>query len=116
MTHITEHHSEEVWESDDGNKGWIGFQIRRDTISIYDTLEHKGEFVDFEVSWSWDSMIVISADFASSVVLKSLFDLVFLLDWSPVITDVLLVLGFHSVEGLIERFLFCEEHLINIDS
>jgi len=116
VTHITEHHSEEEWESNDGDERWVSFQIRRDTIGIDDALEHKSEIVDFEVSWSWDGMIVIGADLTSCVVLKSLLDLVFLLDWSPVVTDVLLVLGFHRVESLVKRLLFCEEHLVDINS
>jgi len=116
VTHITEHHSEEEWESDDCKKGWVSFQIRGDTIGIDDALEHVGKFIDFEVSWSRDRVVVVSADFASCVVLKSLFDLVFLFDWSPVVTDVLLVLGFHSIKSLIECFFFSEEHLVNINS
>lgn len=65
VTHVTEHHSEEVWESDDRDQGWVSFQISGDTIGIDDVLEHIGKVVNFEVSWSWDGVIVVSADFTS---------------------------------------------------
>lgn len=65
VTHITEHHSEEEWESDDSDKGWVSFQIGWDTIGIDDLLEHCSELRDFEVSWSWDRVVVISTNFAS---------------------------------------------------
>jgi hypothetical protein len=61
-------------------------------------------------------VVVISADFTSCVVLEGLFDLVFLFDWSPVVTDVLLVLGFHRIKSLIERLFLSKEHLVNINS
>ena len=115
MAHITEHHTKEEWESDDGDKSWVSLQVCGDTIGIDDALEHEGEFVDFKVGWPWDIVIIVSADLASCVVLKSLLNLVFLLDWSPVVTYVLLVLGFHAVESLVKSFLLGEEHLVDVN-
>lgn len=48
--------------------------------------------------------------------MKSLFNLVFLFDWGPEVTDELRVLRFHSIEGLVECFFLGEEHLVDINS
>ena len=54
MSHITEHHSEEEWEGNNGDWHWVGLKISWDTIGVYDQLEDISEVSGLEVSWSWD--------------------------------------------------------------
>lgn len=116
MTHITEHHTEEEWEGNDGDEGWVSFQVCGDTVGIDDALEDKGKFVNFKVCWSWDRVVIVGADLASCVILESLLNLIFLFDWSPVVTNVLLVLGFHAIKSLIKSFFLGKEHLVDVNS
>jgi len=50
MTVITEHHSEEEGEGDDGERSGVGFSVRGDTVHVGDHLEGGGHFVRLEVS------------------------------------------------------------------
>lgn len=50
MTVITEHHSEEEGEGDDGERSGVGFSVRGDTIHVGDHLEGGGHLVRLEVS------------------------------------------------------------------
>jgi len=45
MTHITEHHTEEEWESDDGEHCWVSLLVSGDTIGIDNQLEHFGDII-----------------------------------------------------------------------
>ena len=54
MTHITEHHSEKEWESNNRDWYWIGLQISWHTICIDNQLENSCEIGGLEVSGPWD--------------------------------------------------------------
>lgn len=45
MTNITEHHTKQERECDDGKKTRVDFLIRRDTIGVNDGLETFGEAI-----------------------------------------------------------------------
>jgi len=57
MADITEHHTEEEWESDDTKVCWVDFLIPRNAIGVHDFLEWHCELILLEFSRRVDSVI-----------------------------------------------------------
>lgn len=51
MHDISKHHSEEKWEGNAGEKGWVDLFVAWHTICINNLLEHSCELVGLEQSW-----------------------------------------------------------------
>jgi len=67
MAHITEHHSEEEWESDHGDWHWVSLLIGWNTIGVYDQLENGGDVCNLEISRSLNCVVVIGNNLGSTV-------------------------------------------------
>lgn len=115
MTHVTEHHSEEKWEGDDGHWNWVRFLVVWYTISVNNQLEYSCEVRSLEVCWSWNGVVVISDDLGSAILLQSTSYKVLLLNWRPEIPNETLVLPFHLVQGFVKSLFFSQEHLVDVD-
>ena len=115
MTHVTEHHSEEEWEGDDGHWNWVRFLVVWYTISVNNQLEDSCEVCSLEVSWSWNGVVVISDDLGSAILLQSTSHKVLLLNWRPEIPNETLVLPFHLVQGFVKSLFFSQEHFVDVD-
>lgn len=48
MTVVTEHHSEEEGERNDGKGGWVSLLVIRDTVGVNDQLEGSNDIVHLE--------------------------------------------------------------------
>ena len=61
MTHITEHHSKEEWEGRHCQQSWVSFKVVGSTISVNNLLESEGEFVEWNVGW-WNNLVIVEED------------------------------------------------------
>jgi len=116
MTHITEHHTEEEWESDDGEHSWVSLLVSGNTIGIYNQLEHLSHIIQFNVSWSSNVVVFKKIHFHCRKLLDPSHDIVLFLGWSPEISNERLVLPFHHIECLIQSLFSCNKHFVNINS
>ena len=88
MTHITEHHSEAEWESDNRHWGWVCFLVGWDTVSIDNHLEHVSQFGDFVEGRWFDSIVVFDgSDFGSCLSGQFVSDILLVLCWGPEVSD-----------------------------
>jgi hypothetical protein len=106
MTHITEHYSEQEWESNYSEYSWVYFLILWDTISVNDLLEYTCELISLYVSrWS-DRVIFKSVEVSSRVVREHTSYFSFLDTRAPEVTDICGLTLLHVVQCMIEGLLF----------
>lgn len=113
MTHITEHHSEEEGEGDNGDDSGVGLSVGWDTVSINDELERLRELIKFEVGWLGNVVVVVSLNLGDTKFIHDLLDGLLLIGGSPEETDEALILPLHVVQGLVEGLLLGQEHLVD---
>ena len=85
MTHISEHYTEEEWESNTCENTGINFFISWNTIGVNDFLENCSKFIDSEQARRSDSMLI---DYFES---RNLYVLIFFFDAFNILKDFLSV-------------------------
>lgn len=85
MHDISEHDSEEEWESHNSKVGWIDFSVLWNTIGVNNLLEGRGEFIRSNQSWfskAWNllrSLLVVKPSDSSA--LNHFSDFLLELEW-----------------------------------
>lgn len=115
VTHVTEHHTKEEWEGDNGDRHWVGLLVSGDTVSIDNQLPWHAELVALEEGWLWNVVALVQHDLGGSLTGQLLSDLVLLLKRCPEVADEALVLPLHHVEGLVKSLFLGEEHLVDVN-
>lgn len=116
MPHISKHHTEKEWKSNNSNNCRICLQVSWNTISVNNQLKHFSEIICFNISRLCYGVIFINLNSNCSVTLNFLLNLYLLFYRSPKEANKLLILPFHHVQCLEKRFFFGHKHFIDIKS
>ena len=101
MTHVTEHHAEEEWESSYTYNSGIGLLVSWNSVCVHNQLIDFCEFIRFYVCWPAYPMVLVRAHTGCREWLKLLRDLVLFLNWSPKVPYKNLILEHKHVQGLV---------------
>ena len=61
MANISEHDSEEKWEGDHVEDGWVGLLVVGNSVSAHDLVERCRKLVHLEVGWRLEPVPLILA-------------------------------------------------------
>jgi len=115
MTHITEHDTEEEWESRNCQRGWVSLLVLWNTICINNHLEALRGLVRLNIGRSCNCVVIVSNHSHSWENRDFAHYLMLLLGRCPEVPNECCVLHLHHIECLIHGFLFCEEHFVDIN-
>ena len=115
MAKVTEHEPKEERESNDRDDSGVGLLVARDAIRVCNLLEYVTKLVWLEVGGPPDIVVVVWLYLGSTLLVLNLADNVLLIfNWRPEKPNKSVVLGFHSVQILIESLLLGQEHLVDV--
>lgn len=101
VTHITEHNAKEEWEGRDSHRGRVSLLVLWYTVSINDQLEAGSSLICLYIGRSLNTVVVVSDHSHCWEYGNLAHDLLFLLCWSPKVSNECRVLHLHHVERLI---------------
>ena len=113
MTHISEHDSEQEWEGDLREYGWVDFLIHGHSIGVDDLLKGECEVVNLDVGGWLDGVAGELLEVGGGMVDQDLSDPVLLFIGTPEIPNVGGGACLHEIDLSVDVFLLGDEPLVD---
>lgn len=114
VTQVTEHDSEEEWETDGGKGGWVEFLVVRHSILVHNQLGKEEEVVELKVSGRLNFSNVLLVEDGSLEGVHLFSEGWLFVDWAPEVADKGLDSSLHLVHGEVDSLLLGDSPLVDL--